>query len=145
MHYKNRHYSITVTEKSAIFQKTVKQQWKTFAILPKKTFDLYRLTHNINEPENIANVIKNVAKLHGYKNHQTWSVATSIQNDRYLRLIAMGFMKSYQSSLGTGPLGPYWKFIYSLGIGDQKTIHGTKWLSTKLDHKALNQMMRELS
>lgn len=74
----------------------------------------------------------------GWKNRATWNVALYLNNDATLYFSAVEFMKSYNGRC------PYAKFIESIGIGDDRTPDGFKWISGSLDYKSLNEMMREL-
>jgi hypothetical protein len=75
----------------------------------------------------------------GWKNYSSWNVALWIANDYALYLAVVRFMKDY-----TGD-NPYKDFIISRGMESSKTGDLIKWISTKLDYKALNDMMWEYS
>jgi hypothetical protein len=74
----------------------------------------------------------------GWKNRQTWNVALWLNNTEYLYFEARDYMKNYKGS------APYKHFIQDMLMGSQTTGDGIKWLSTRLDYKALNEMMDEL-
>lgn len=74
----------------------------------------------------------------GWKNRQTWNVALWINNDYGLYKNAVEFMKIYSGK------APYPAFIRSMGLQGERTPDNIKWLGTRLDYKALNEMMREL-
>ena len=74
----------------------------------------------------------------GWKNYQTWNVALWIDNDEGLYRAAVEFMKTYKGRK------PYTSFIRSLCMENDRTPDNIKWISTRLDYKALNEMMFEL-
>jgi hypothetical protein len=74
----------------------------------------------------------------GWKNRQTWNVALWIGNDEGLYRMAVDFMHRY-----TGRR-PYWHFVEQEGLAGESTPDGIKWNSSKLDYRALNDMMRGL-
>lgn len=74
----------------------------------------------------------------GWKNRQTWNVALWINNDESLYRSAVDFMGRYKGR------APYTRFIYELGLRDERTPDNIGWFSTRLDYRALNSMMREL-
>lgn len=74
----------------------------------------------------------------GWKNRQTWNVALWINNDEDLYFAAVNFMKEYTGSK------PYKSFIRSMCLQSERTPDNIKWISTRLDYKALNDMMNEL-
>lgn len=75
----------------------------------------------------------------GWKNRATWNVALWLNNDYELHQLAVEFMKGYKKRY------PYMAFIKYLGLDGQRTPDGFKWNGQKLDYKALNEMMNELS
>lgn len=79
------------------------------------------------------------ATYEGWANRATWNVALWIQNDEPLYRAAVSFMKGYK-----GPR-PYSAFIKSMGMNRERTPDNFKWLGPNLDHKELNEMMREFS
>lgn len=74
----------------------------------------------------------------GWKNRQTWNVALWLNNDEPIYREAVDYMKQYKGSQ------PYKHFIQDMLMGNKTTGDGIKWLSTRLDYKALNEMMEEL-
>lgn len=76
----------------------------------------------------------------GWKNRQTCNVALWINNDESLYRSAVEYVKAHPKKTK----GLYADFIKSNWMQDDKTPDGIKWLSTRIDHKALNEMMREL-
>lgn len=75
----------------------------------------------------------------GWKNRQTWNVALWISNDYGLYTAAKEYMQGRK-----GKKGVYAGFIKSYGLEHDRTPDNIAWLSTRLDHKALNEMMSEL-
>ena len=74
----------------------------------------------------------------GWKNYQTWNVSLWIDNDEGLYMAARDFMETYKGRK------PYVAFIRSLCMENDRTPDNIKWISTRLDYKALNEMMFEL-
>ena len=75
----------------------------------------------------------------GWKNRQTWNVAMWIGNDYTTYVKAVEFMKDHRTHKN-----PYLGFIHSAGLLNEKTSDKIAYESTRLDYKALNEMMREL-
>lgn len=76
----------------------------------------------------------------GWKNRQTWNVSLWLNSTEPLYREACAFMRAYRGRT------PYLTFIkHHMALGNETTPDGVKWLSTRLDYKALNQMMRELA
>jgi hypothetical protein len=74
----------------------------------------------------------------GWKNRQTWNVALWINNDEPLYRAAVDYMKGHKSR------APYKGFILHEGLQNDRTPDNIAWLGTRLDYRALNEMMREL-
>ena len=74
----------------------------------------------------------------GWKNRQTWNVALWLNNDEGLYRAACEYMRTYKAKT------PYSHFIRHMGMAGEYTPDGIKWLGTRLDYKALNEMMWEL-
>ena len=74
----------------------------------------------------------------GWKNRQTWNVALWINSEEPLYRSAVEFMKDYKGNK------PYGAFIRHEGLTGSRTPDGIAWDGTRLDYKALNEMMREL-
>lgn len=79
----------------------------------------------------------------GWKNRQTWNVSLWINNDEGLYNAARDFMNR-RLAKGKSHVGSYSAFIRSEGMSQDKTPDGIKWLGTRLDYKALSEMMTEL-
>ena len=75
----------------------------------------------------------------GWKNYSTWNVALHIANDYLLYLAVCKFMDKYRGE------DPYRAFIKLQGLEFSKTPDLIQWISTKLDYKALDEMMWEFS
>lgn len=73
----------------------------------------------------------------GWKNRETWSVSLWIANDYGLYTSAREFMNSYKGRK------PYKDFIEYLYLEDEKNPDNIKWLSNKLDYRALNKFMND--
>lgn len=76
----------------------------------------------------------------GWKNRETWNVSLWINNDEPLYRAAVSFMRHCDKSRA-----PYKEFMASFELEDAFTPDGVKWISRKLDYRALNAMMRELA
>ena len=79
-----------------------------------------------------------VTDYNGWKNRQTWNVALWINNDEPLYRSAVGFMASYKGK------APYAAFVKREGLSGSTTPDNIAWNGTRLDYKALNEMMQEL-
>ena len=76
----------------------------------------------------------------GWKNRQTWNVSLWINNDEGLYRSAVEFMKAHPASKN-----PYYNFIKCIGMDNgDRTPDNIAYKSTRLDYKALNEMMRDL-
>lgn len=75
----------------------------------------------------------------GWKNRQTWNVSLWINNDESLYRAAVAFMQTHKTVKS-----PYYKFIVAEGMDRERTPDNIGYISTRLDYKALNEMMREL-
>lgn len=73
----------------------------------------------------------------GWKNRQTWNVALWINNDEPLYRSAVEFMQNYKGRT------PYKSFIKSIGMEYDRTPDNIGYISTRLDYRALNEMMNE--
>jgi len=74
----------------------------------------------------------------GWKNRQTWNVSLWINNDYSLYMAAVDFMKTYKGK------APYITFIKREGLEGTRTPDNISYSGSKLDYKALNEMMKEL-
>lgn len=74
----------------------------------------------------------------GWKNRQTWNVALWINNNEPLYRAAVEFMKTYKGK------APYITFIKKNYMEGGRTPDNIAWDGTRLDYKALNEMMQEL-
>ena len=79
-----------------------------------------------------------MTEYNGWKNRQTWNVALWINNDQNLYDGAVDFMRDVNPKRN-----PYKGFIINCGLDAQKTPDGISYISTRLDYKALDEMMKE--
>ena len=79
-----------------------------------------------------------MSNYNGWKNRQTWNIALWINNDEGLYNMAVDFMKTYKGK------APYAMFLKYAGIQHDKTPDNIQYVSSRLDYKELNDMMREL-
>lgn len=82
---------------------------------------------------------KVMAEYNGWKNRQTWNVAMWLANDENLYRAACRFVE-----INPKLIAPYAQFIRSEGLENQRTGDNIAWAGSRLDYKALNEMMREL-
>jgi len=75
----------------------------------------------------------------GWKNRQTWNVALWLNNTYDIYIAAVRFME-----INPNLKRPYTQFILSAGLESERTDDNIAWVSTRLDYKALDDMMREL-
>jgi len=83
----------------------------------------------------------NIETYNGWKNYQTWNIALWINNDEGLYNSAIDYMRNVYK--GTGKC-PYNYFINYAGLKGQRTPDNVSYSGTRLDYKALNEMMKEL-
>lgn len=74
----------------------------------------------------------------GWKNRGTWNCALWINNEYPLYVRAQEFMRMYKGN------DPYRQYISWLGLENERTPDGFKWLGTRLSYKELDIMMWEL-
>jgi hypothetical protein len=75
----------------------------------------------------------------GWKNRQTWNVALWLNNTYDIYVAAVRFME-----INPKLKRPYTQFILSAGLESERTDDNIAWLGSRLDHKSLDDMMREL-
>ena len=80
----------------------------------------------------------------GWKNYQTWNVSLWIQNDEGLYNDAVYYMNNVRTHKKNKPRGGYSGFIRWTGRSDRRTPDQIRWISSKLDYRALDEMMQEL-
>lgn len=83
----------------------------------------------------------------GWKNRQTWNVALWINNDESLYNMAKDYATEHKISKRTGKVNTklYANFINHYGMQQDRTPDNIGFYSTRLDYKALNEMMLELA
>ncbi len=80
-----------------------------------------------------------MSEYNGWKNYSTWNCGLWLSNDYPTYMAAVEFMKDYKGE------SPYVDFCVDTGLDNQKTPDLIQWISTKLDYKALDEMMWEFS
>ena len=75
----------------------------------------------------------------GWKNRQTWNVALWIGNEEPLYRAAVEFAGRCKAR------AKYRLFIESMGLEGTRTPDGIAWDGSKLDYRALNEFMSELT
>lgn len=73
----------------------------------------------------------------GWKNRQTWNIALWINNDESLYRIAAEYVKQAKRI-------SYISFVKYAGLQGAYTPDGIKFDWTRLDYKALTEMLKEL-
>lgn len=77
----------------------------------------------------------------GWKNRQTWNVALWIGNDEPLYREAVAYVRRRKDA---GKPVRYRQFVISAGLLGDKTPDGVAWAGTRLDTRALDDMLAEL-
>lgn len=80
-----------------------------------------------------------MSEYNGWKNRQTWNVALWIDNDESMYKAAVRFMQD-----NPDPKNPYMAFIINQGLTEERTPDKIAYISSRLDYKALNSMMKEM-
>lgn len=80
-----------------------------------------------------------MTEYNGWKNRQTWNVSLWLNNEYPIYEAAVAFMKKRPDVKH-----PYLRFIYEHGLKDERTGDNIAWAGSRLDYKALNEMMKEL-
>jgi len=80
-----------------------------------------------------------MAQYEGWKNRQTWNVSLLLNNTYDLYIAAVKYMEKRPSKND-----PYLDFIRSQYLHKERTSDNIAWAGSRLDYKALNEMMREL-
>lgn len=80
-----------------------------------------------------------MATYEGWANRQTWNVALWINNEYNLYKAAVNFAASHPATVNL-----YKLFIKSQGMENDRTPDNIAYISTRLNYKELNAMMREL-
>jgi hypothetical protein len=77
-----------------------------------------------------------MSEYNGWRNYSTWNCALHFGQEPYYQAI-VEFMKDYKGK------EPYKDFCVESGLDEQRNPDLIKWISTKLDYKALNDLMWE--
>ena len=77
----------------------------------------------------------------GWKNRQTWNVSLWLNNEYSIYIAAVKFMEKRKHPKANNH---YLRFIQEQGLEDERTPDKIKWAGSRLDYKALDDMMREL-
>ena len=77
----------------------------------------------------------------GWKNRQTWNVSLWLNNEYSIYIAAVKFMEKRKHPKANNH---YLRFIQEQGLADERTPDKIKWAGSRLDYKALDDMMREL-
>ena len=75
----------------------------------------------------------------GWKNRQTWNVSLWLNNEYPIYKAAVAFMEKHPDVKN-----PYLRFVYEYGLKAERTGDNIAWAGSRLDYKALDDMMREL-
>lgn len=77
----------------------------------------------------------------GWKNRQTWNVALWVQNDECEYNGAVAYVKMRRAKKRR----PTWRgFVAFQGLTNARTPDGVSYSGTRLDNRALSEMLREL-
>ena len=77
----------------------------------------------------------------GWKNRQTWNVALWVQNDEVSYSGAVAYVKMRRAKKRQ----PTWRgFVAFEGLTNARTPDGVRYSGTRLDYRALSDMLREL-
>ena len=95
---------------------------------------------------NTNTITKQDNTYNGWKNRQTWNVSLWINNDEPLYRSACEYVKEHKINKKTGEPNRrlYPSFIRHEGLKDCRTPDNISYTGTRLDYKALNEMMLEL-
>lgn len=78
----------------------------------------------------------------GWKNRQTWNVSLWINNEEPLYRSACAYVKERKEK---GKVPTYSGFIKHAGLANERTPDNISFSGTRLDRKALDEMIRELA
>jgi hypothetical protein len=82
-----------------------------------------------------------MSEYNGWKNRQTWNVALWLGSDEHLYRAAVKFMEKRKHPKANNH---YLRFIKEQGLADLRTGDNIAWAGSRLDYKALDDMMKEL-
>ncbi len=77
----------------------------------------------------------------GWKNRQTWNVSLWINNEESLYRSAVAYVKE---RVKAGKKFTYAGFISYMGMQNDRTPDNIAYISTRISHRELNAMMKEL-
>jgi len=86
-----------------------------------------------------ARSVTTMSDYNGWKNRQTWNVSMWINNDESMYRSAVKFMED-----NPDPKNPYMAFIINQRLTEERTPDKIAYISSRLDYKALNAMMKEM-
>ena len=84
----------------------------------------------------------------GWKNRQTWNVALWINNDEWLYKAALDYIaarKAIAEETGKPLKLSYGGFVRRAGLKDARTPDRISYTGTRLDYKALDEMLMEMA
>ena len=84
----------------------------------------------------------------GWKNRQTWNVALWINNDEWLYKAALDYIaarKAIAEETGKPLKVSYGGFASRAQLKGERTPDGISYTGTRLDYKALNEMLMEMA
>lgn len=81
-------------------------------------------------------------RVNGWKNRATWNVALWVGNDEGLYYSAVEYVKRRKNA---GKKPSWGGFVAYAGLEHEKTPDGFKFNGTKLDRKALSEMLAEFA
>jgi hypothetical protein len=74
----------------------------------------------------------------GFRNENTWGVVKSLIENKSLRNRLGLFLESYSG------IQPYRDFIQSVGLQNESSVFGYKWMSSDIDLHQINKIVEDL-
>jgi len=83
----------------------------------------------------------------GWKNRQTWNISLWINNDESLYRTALDYLKHIErlKERKSRVIATYAGFVKYAGLTDERTPDNISFSGTRLSHKELSAMIRELA